>query len=210
MTTLRLIFSNLRQLILIFLYVAAFTFTANSQSKTISNLVKAKVHDTQLYFYPSTLRMLNINKDPAFYALVENVKHLRILTFASDSLVGPGGSAMVKALEGEGFEEAMSMRSQGANVRIYSKSPSEKMEGLVAFVAQDDQNFVLELEGEVNPLKLYDLLQNGLDMPVLDSYFKNKADEEARGEKYREFRESLQEEEKAKTDSLATQDTIKQ
>lgn len=210
MTIPRPTISRLRQLFLVFLCVAAFTFTAYSQSKTIGNLVKADVHDTQLYFYPSTLRMLNISKDPAFYALVENVKHLRILTFASDSLVGPGGNEIVKALEGEGFEEAMSMRSQGANVRIYSKSPSEKMEGLVAFVAQEDQNFVLELEGEVNPLKLYDLLQNGLDMPVLNSYFKNKEDEQERGEKYREFRESLQEEEKLKADSLANQDTIKQ
>ncbi len=199
--------SRLRELFLIFLCVAGFTFTARSQSKTVSNLVKAAVHDTHLYFYPSTLRMLNLNKDPAFYALVKNVKHLRILTFTSDSLVGRGGNEMVKALEGEGFEEALSMRSQGANVRIYSKSPSEKMEGMVAFVAQEDQNFLLELEGEVNPLKLYDLLQNGLDMPVLNSYFNNKEEEQKRREKYQEFRKSLEEE---KADSTAHQDTTKQ
>ena len=202
---------TLRRTLLIFLFVLPFSFNGFSQSETISELVKAGLHDVNLYFYPSTLRMLNIQKDPGGYDIVSGVNHLRLLTFSSDSLIGNVQSEMVKSLEKEGFEEVMTYRAAEVKVRLYGKYKGDEMKGLVGLIFQEEQNFVVDLDGKVDPMHIYKLSQDGINMPVLDSYFKNKDEEESRRKKYQEFRESMKEEEaKSAADSLSNQDTLKQ
>lgn len=197
-----------RKFILIFLPALLLSDGLHAQSGAIAALVASGGHDVQLYFYPSTLRMLNVNKDPNWNKMVKDVKHLRLLTFSDDSLLSARRAELLRALEGEGFEEVMTFRSPGASVRLFGKYSEEEMQGLVGFIMQEDQGFVVELEGMVDPIQLYSIYENGIDLPVLDSYFKNKDEEEKRREKYRKFRDSMQEE-GTKADSLANQDTLK-
>lgn len=201
----------IRRSFLIFFPVLLFSFNGFSQSQTVSKLVKTGLHDVHLFFYPSTLRMLNIQKDPGWYELVRGVNHLRLLTFSSDSLLGNVQSEMVKSLEGEGFEEVLTYRAAEVKVRLYGKYSGDEMQGLVGLIFQEEENFVVDLDGKVDPMHIYKLSQDGINLPVLDSYFKNKDEEETRRKKYQEFRESMREEEaKAAADSLSNQDTLKQ
>ena len=201
---------TIRRALLIFLSVLSFS-SSFSQSQTVSELVKTGMHDVHLFFYPSTLRMLNIQKDPGWYDLVRGVNHLRLLTFSSDSLLGNAQSGMVKSLEKEGFEEVMTYRAAEVKIRLYGKYKGDEMKGLVGLIFQEEENFVVDLDGKVDPMHIYKLSQDGINLPVLDSYFKNKGEEENRRKKYQEFRKSMEEEEnKAAADSLSNQDTLKQ
>jgi len=194
--------------LLLFVFTFLFAISAHAQSKAIKRIVEKGLHETNLFFYPSTLRMLNVGKDPDWYKLVSGVRHLRLLMFDKDSMLLAEKSALLAELSSEGYEEAMTFRDSDISALVLAYYEGDKMQGLAAIVVQESQSLLIELDGSVDPMRLYDIVQNGIDIPVLDSYFKDKRDEEERGKKYQEFHKSLEEEEMEKQDSLATRDTL--
>lgn len=180
-----------------------------AQTKASADLVQADRHRVQLFFYPSTLRMLNVEKDPVWNELVKDVRHLRLLIYDSDSFLMAQRQAVLQSLRADQFEELVSMRSDSLKLDMYGRYKGEKMVGMVALVMMGSRSLVVDLDGAVDPMQAYKLTQNGIDLPVLSSYFDKKEEEEERRRKYREFRQSLEEDEKAKKDSLTTQDSIK-
>lgn len=182
-----------------------------AQSDAIARLVEADFHSTQLFFYPSTLRMLNIQKDPSWNEMVKDVRHLRLVMYDADSFLLAEKANLTAELGDEGFEELLSLRSDTIKAEVYGKYDGDRMQGLAALILQSSGGFIIELDGSVDPMKIYKIAQTGIDLPVLNSYFKDQKEEEERGRKYREFRKSLEEDEKAKQDSLSQskQDSIK-
>lgn len=195
--------------LLLFVFTFLLAVSARAQSKAIKRIVEKDLHETNLFFYPSTLRMLNVGKDPGWNKLVSEVRHLRLLMYDKDSMLQAEKPALLIELGREGYEEAMTYRDAGVSAQVLAYYEGDKMHGLAAIVIQESQSLLIELDGSVDPMRLYEIVQNGIDIPVLDSYFKDQKEEEERGRKYQEFRKSLEEEEKAKQDSLATQDTLK-
>lgn len=175
--------------------------TLNAQSKRIGELREEQIHGLHLYFYPSSIRMLNVSKDEQFYELVKDIKNVRYMNFSNSPAVHERLSLLKNQLEEEGYEELMVMRLQQANVKLMTHT--KRANNMVAIVNMDEQWFVLDLRGKINPMLLSQQWQNGFSLGPLDSFLELNQKKEESKKKRAELKEAL---EKEKSESLRPED----
>jgi hypothetical protein len=129
-----------------------------SRKDSITRFGEENKMDRQYYLYPSTLRMVNLEKDEEYYDMVEGFKKGVFYSLSST----PENSALVKKLQHdlikEGYEEAMQYRSGEQNVTVYvwdKKTPK------IAAILKSDSTFnVMQMEGMIHIVKIPELLES--------------------------------------------------
>lgn len=196
-------------LTIIFLGCSFFLF---GQSKVIDALQVEKNMVTYYHFYPSTLRMVNINKDPAFDDLIRPIRKLDFLSmryelFDADKVKSTANQMM----EEEGYEQYAEMYGPDNLAYILGK-PSKEYTCILA--RMDSSFYIAEVQGKIDVMKLGDVYNNLMSADsTMDSGFTNvfsmiqKGNEDqrkrdARNKKEREHWEKKKELEKIKQDSL--------
>ncbi|MEM9676375.1 MAG: DUF4252 domain-containing protein [Bacteroidota bacterium] len=143
--------------------VLAFTCSLASlaQSRTVDRFMEEHQPSQKFFLYPSTLRMVNLEKNPDFYALVRNIDKLRVLMYDKNE---NGFSAQTirtlsQEVEAEEYEELMTFQTKEQRVHLYSLGEDDTPEGVVGLVETDDTIILTDLEGFVNLPALLQLFQ---------------------------------------------------
>jgi hypothetical protein len=168
-----------------------------AQSTSLKKLREERKHNLHLYFYPSSIRMLNVNKDEQFYELVKDLKNIRFLNYADSPELRTRMSELKNELFTEGYEELMIMRHTGMNVQLLAHS--KRSNQLVALAQTQGSWYVLDVSGKINPLLLNQQWQKGFDLGPLQGFLDNQQQQSAYREKMKQAR---QEAEKAYQDEL--------
>lgn len=129
----------------------------NGQSNTIKRYIEEDRTGHRFYFYPSTLRMLNLEGDEEYYEMIKHVDKLVFFPFKEDRFDDEAFQAGIHSLAVENFEEYLSMEAaDGAKLYISGKSnPFET----VALARVDGQYYAADLQGSINILQMTKLYQ---------------------------------------------------
>ena len=128
-----------------------------SQKAFLKELKDSNRVQLDLHFYPSTLRMLNIQKDTAYDKLIEGVEKLSFFMLRSDKFSHVDYNHAIHQLTEEGFEEYMVMDNKDYKVQILGKPTKEKMLGLANY---EEKFYIFHLEGTLDLMKLPDVYEN--------------------------------------------------
>ncbi|MDN4166990.1 DUF4252 domain-containing protein [Cytophagales bacterium LB-30] len=172
-----------------------------TQSAAIKPLYEEDLSEFNLYFYPSTLRMLNVSKDPAFNEMIKDVKNLRILIIPKEKLEKERFMTVKDDLAEEQFEELISMKSNFGLVHLLGLYEDDEMQGMVALVLQEESYIVVELIGAFRPEKAMEIANGGIDLGLINKFMGKKEEEDAQREKWKKIRQEVEAQERAE-DSL--------
>lgn len=131
--------------------------TLSAQSKSIQKLKDDGQTDQHFYFYPSTLRMMNIPQNEAFNDLVRSIRKLSLYRMNNEIFDTKAFRSTVEILmNDEGYEEYITVDSKDERLYIVGKGNGRDM--IVLGKAQGD-HFIAELDGELNLMAIYELYQ---------------------------------------------------
>ena len=121
--------------------------------------------------YPSTLRMANLAKDPAFNEMVNDIEKILIYTLDSATVASKSHGDFLKEYEAKGFEEYVTMLGQ-QELRIIGKEDE-----YVGTIASTGHALAFYLRGGIPFAKipaLLDSFQSADMLPLITDQFKFK------------------------------------
>lgn len=154
-------------LILILLVCTQFV---SGQSKSISRFRADHPENTNMFFYSSTLKMLNTDKVPGFAELIKDIEEIRILNYDKEKqhLSSEYIAGLKKALAGEEYNNLMMMNEKGNAINLYSREKHGKTVGFVALVEDKSSLTLIDLVGSIDVNKFMQL-KNNLDAKMNQS-----------------------------------------
>lgn len=164
---------NIRKSGLSFFLLFLVFYSVEAQIASIKQLKESDKASLDLYFYPSTIRMLNIEKDPSFFEMVKDVKSLRVMTVDTSKLAKSEFRKIKSGILEEQYEELASMRSGNSDITLLALYNGDDMKALVALVAQESSYMFVVLDGSIDPQKAMNMAKNGPNLKILDEFIGN-------------------------------------
>jgi len=106
-------------------------------------------------FYPSTLRMINLSKNPEFNEMVKPIEKMMIFMLDSTAQASKDYRKLPAQFQKNGFEEYVTMIGGGNNLFIYG---SESDGELLGVMAMQESLVAFYLRGNVNWQKIPKLM----------------------------------------------------
>ena len=150
-TTIRLKAFLITVLTLTFLY-------SNAQESQFKEFAEEH-NDRAFCFYPSTLRMLNIDNNPEFDQVVNGVEKLLIYKLDSISIADKLYVDMTDSFKSLQFEEVISIMG-GGNTTSVLVSPQGVQNQFVGVIVSDDISVVFYLKGDIGWAKIPKILDS--------------------------------------------------
>lgn len=125
-----------------------------------------KNNDRSYCLYPSTLRMINIKKNPAFEEFASSFDKLLIYDLDSASVASKSFFKMMDKYRAAGFEEYMFVTGGGSEVLLLGKE--KRTNELVGILGQDNGIFAFFLKGNVAWQKIPQIIQTLSEDDVLN------------------------------------------
>ncbi len=123
------------------------------QESIIKDFAESR-RDLKYCLYPSTLRMVNLKKDPSFNEAVSGIKKLLVYKLDSATTASKEYLIWVKAYPKHGFEEYLTMNG-AMDLLIYGKK-----EEFVGLSGSGRNIIAFYLKGEVALQKVPELIRN--------------------------------------------------
>lgn len=165
---------------LLFIFFICLTTSVFAQSKAISRFQEKHESGQSLFFYPSTLRMINVEKNPDYYQLVSHVDKLQFLTF--DKTANVISLEAVKQLRQdirkENYQEMLSMDDQTKSIRIYALGEGNQPQGIVGIIDNAQSLILLDMEGFINMASLLKLMQSDFNFGMITKLVNTTAKQE--------------------------------
>lgn len=123
----------------------------SAQSNTTQELHKKYDDAFYLFFYENTLQMLNQQNSEEFSRLINDIDKMKFLRIDKKkySISREDVKSLMKKYQGEEFEELMSMREEGADIKVYIKEKDKITYGLVMLINDEEALAVLDIKGSV-------------------------------------------------------------
>ena len=141
-------------------FLIFFIFLSSScfaQSSVVSDFKENHNTALSLYFYPSTLRMINIERNKEYDEMIREIKKARFFKMDSGSVSKSDLSKFEKELANEGFEEVMFIKNKDADIRVWGLE--KRNPELVIISKSDDELMLLVINGMLNIAKIPKLTQ---------------------------------------------------
>lgn len=124
---------------------------ASAQSSTTEELDKEYEDAFKLFFYENTLKMMNQTDDESFAKLIDNIDKMKFLRIdkSKDNITNDRIKKLINDYRSEEFEEIMTMRNDGADVKVYIKESDRVTHGLVMLINDSESLSVLDIKGSV-------------------------------------------------------------
>lgn len=146
---------------IIIVVLLALGLNANAQSKSITRFRSAYPETSNLFFYSSTLKMLNTENNPELGDLLRDIEEIRVLTWEK-GIKHPGKDkvlALKTALLKEDYNSLMAMNDKGNIIDLYGLEKNGKMAGFVAIVMNPESLVLIDLKGGIDVAKFMQLKQ---------------------------------------------------
>jgi hypothetical protein len=143
---------------------------ASGQSKSITRFRADHPENTNMFFYSSTLKMLNTENNAQLADLIRDIEEIRILNYdkVKQQLSSGSISGLKKALVSEEYNNLMMMNEKGSAINLYSREKHGKTVGFVAVVEDKGSLTLIDLVGSIDVRKFMEL-KNSLDTKMNQS-----------------------------------------
>ena len=142
----------------------------SGQSKSINRFRADHPENSNMFFYSSTLKMLNTENVPEFADLIKDIEEIRILNYDKEKqhLSSEYITGLKKALENEDYNNLMMMNEKGNAINLYSRERHGKTVGFVALVEDKVSLTLIDLVGSID-VKKFMQLKSKLDTKMNQS-----------------------------------------
>ena len=123
-----------------------------SQNSAITDFKENHPIALALYFYPSTLRMINIDRNPEFDEMIKEIKRARFFRLDSGTIDQNDISKLSKDLQGLGFEELMIFKDKSKDVKVWGVENRNPQ--IVIISKSNKEILLLEVNGMINIAKI--------------------------------------------------------
>lgn len=134
-------------------------FTLSAQSKSINRFRSDFKENSNMFFYTSTLKMLNTENNTDFAAILDGIEEIMVLNykkseqkFDREDLVG-----LKNSLEKEAYNTIMMINDNNSSINVFSREKKGRMTGLVAIFDNQEELVLIDLTGYVDIKKFMDL-----------------------------------------------------
>ncbi|MBN2350464.1 MAG: DUF4252 domain-containing protein [Bacteroidales bacterium] len=156
----------MRKLVLLIL-LSVFGSFLYGQSKSIDKFRKKFPESTNLFFYSSTIQMLNQLNDPELTDLIKDIEKIRVLNYTDNEkkYKQPDLDELRENLKKEKYLDLLILYEQGNRINLYAKEKNGKTIGFVALVDSSDTLVILDVKGSIDFGKFM-TLKNNLDLKL--------------------------------------------
>lgn len=150
--------ANINKLIIVFgLLIGIFPslIAQETQFKAYADTHK----DRKFCFYPSTLRMINIAKNPDYYEMVNGIEKLLVYTLDSAAKAGQSYKSLITSYKKIGFEEYVTLAGGKTNFILYGKENKDENQ-LVGVMKSEDAMYAFYLRGRIGWQKIPALMKS--------------------------------------------------
>ena len=105
------------------------SFSSLAQNSAVTEFKDTHGTALSLYFYPSTLRMVNIERNKEFDEMIREVKKARFFRMDSGAVSSADILELTNALREDGFEEIMTIKAKTVEEYI-SGCPADRQDAL--------------------------------------------------------------------------------
>ena len=134
--------------------------TLLAQSESVADFREEHATSQDFYLYPSTLRMVNLEKNPDAYRLVNDVEKLQILLFDRNSVDRTALQKLRQGIQKEAYEELISFQEKDSQITVYARGYSPQLDGVVGVVDNQQTLALIDLAGFIDLPSLMNLAQS--------------------------------------------------
>jgi len=127
------------------------SYLAIGQSKSTQKLHEKYDDAFTMFFYKSTIKMLESDKTKEFMEIVKGIEKAKILKvdkyekdFDENDIV-----KYKDGIKDEDFEEVMSIRQKNGKFNVYLKEKNGVTKGIIVTLDSEDQFAILDIVGEI-------------------------------------------------------------
>jgi hypothetical protein len=141
------------------------TVGLSGQSKSITRFRSDFKENSNMFFYRSTLKMLNTENNPELADLLDEIEEIRVLNYekTQQRFTRDDISALKNKLREEDYNSLMIINESGNNIELYNRQKRGKTVGFVAFVENTEKLVLIDLIGNID-VKKFMLLKQKLDV----------------------------------------------
>ena len=138
-----------------------------SQSRSIEKFRKAYQEDENVFFYSSTLKMLNMEGLPDFEDIVKDIDKIAVLIYKKENQKFTARELyqLTKNLEKEKYVELMIINDKGNKINLYKKEKRGRTTGFAAFVDNKESLVLIDVKGSIDFKKFMEL-KNQIDLKL--------------------------------------------
>ncbi len=186
--------------------------TVFSQSKILKELKDSNAVQLHLFFTPSTLRMLNLQNDPAYNEMVRGVDKLHFYSMDPTRFTTVDYfDTAERLINEEAYEEFIVWDGDGDEYQVLGKPADQEMIGLASY---GERHYLFNLQGTIDLMKLPEIyekmtnqdstMDNGLSyiVDMIKQEDDNRIKRERRRKKWEEKKKQEAEEARIKADSI--------
>lgn len=132
-----------------------------SQSETMQKWHEKYDNAFTLFFYQSTLSMLNMQDNEEFQEIIKDIDKMKLITIdkSEDEFTTEHYKELVADYKSDDFEELMSFRQKEANIKAYIKEKDGTTKGIAVLINSDSTMTIIDLKGSVPLNKIGQLAQ---------------------------------------------------
>ncbi len=144
---------------LLLIYVLLLPSMSFGQSKSITRFRSDFKENSNMFFYSSTLKMLNTENNPEFADLLKDIEEIRVLNYdkATMKISNEDIRGLKTALQDEKFNSIMELQEKGNSIHLYSREKHGKTVGFVAIIDNTENLVLIDLIGSIDVKKFMEL-----------------------------------------------------
>lgn len=141
------------------------TLGSFGQSKSITRFRSHFKENSNMFFYSSTLKMLNTENNPELANMLDDIEEIRVLNYerSKQSFNGDDIGNLKSSLKTEDYNIIMTMNENGNSITLYNREKHGKTVGFVALVENSENLVLIDLTGSIDVKKFLELKQK-IDM----------------------------------------------
>ncbi|MDO9254126.1 MAG: DUF4252 domain-containing protein [Bacteroidales bacterium] len=160
------------KLILVFCLLAGMFPSLQAQETPFKAYADAH-KDKKFCFYPSTLRMINIAKNPDYNELVNGIEKLLVYTLDSAAKASQSYNNIITSYKKIGFEEYVTMAGGKTNFILYGKENKDENQ-FVGVMKSEGAMYAFYLRGRIGWQKIPALMQSFQSDDMINIFDLNK------------------------------------
>ncbi|MFZ4548750.1 MAG: DUF4252 domain-containing protein [Bacteroidales bacterium] len=149
--------ANISKLIIVFWLLTGILPSLMAQETPFKTYADSH-KERKFCFYPSTLRMINNDKNPDYYELVNGIEKLLVYTLDSAAKAGQSYKGLITSYKKIGFDEYVTMAGGKTNFILYGKENKNENQ-FVGVMKSEDAMYAFYLRGRIGWQKIPALMQ---------------------------------------------------
>jgi hypothetical protein len=144
-------------------------YLLHGQSKSITRFREDHKENTNMFFYKSTLKMLNTENNPEINDLLKDIEEIRVLNYdkAKQHLTREDIASLKQTIRTEDYNSLMMINEKNNTIDLFSHEKRGKTVGFIAVVENKESMILIDLAGSIDVRKFLELKQK------LDSKMEN-------------------------------------